>query len=72
MDKERDIVEATEIAQKARRALLDSFAKMGHPLTPGSVGVDGHVITDEEYMKMTKEIDAIGLQAILGKENVSL
>lgn len=63
---------ATRIAQKARQAFLDAAAKTGHPLTPGTIGADGHVTTEEEFKEMCDAIDHAGLQAILGKDNTSL
>lgn len=73
MNKEIEFVEATRIAQEARWAVLDTLAKiMGRPLTPGSIGADGHVITEEEFKEMCDAIDRAGLHAILGENNSSL
>ena len=70
--KEIGIEEATRIAQKARRVFVDGFAKMGHPLTPGSINAVGQVITEEQFKEMCDEIDRAGLQAILGRDDISL
>ncbi len=70
MNKEAGIGEATMIAQEARQAVLNTLAKMGHPLTPGSINAVGQVITEEQFKKMCDEIDHAGMQAILGGGNI--